>query len=351
MLKELVRERLLAAADEIFQLFEGTIATYKEQVCRAKEESERHRRELEAVCKTQIDRRVDDVQQLKSQQDKPPPPHQQGDYASLEPPQVVKEEKATQKPHIQDDAEDPQHSYFTVEYPKSFNVMEEDDAQPLIIKEEEAEADIKKFPLLSVCVKSENNANEPSEWLQLLQHSPGGDHCGRAPPDDIVPPISDSYDTDTGRDETTPPFQMKFWTVSPPVCCLRHHCLTVELRDCQVVILHDGLRLDWDDVAGTSRCTLLHKRSSMVSVISVMKLRSSTPTETPMWGHVIDRVLQIFQLKIGPAPQLLRGNLFGMSDQLLQDWEKHKQFRSRKSSMISRQCCSTLFVYQQSENT
>ncbi|XP_077601271.1 uncharacterized protein LOC144215927 [Stigmatopora nigra] len=192
MLKELVRERLLAAADEIFQLFEGTIATYKEQVCRAREESERHRRKLQAVCKTQIDRRVDDVQQLKSQQDKSPP-HQQGDYASSKPHRVAKEDNDTQKSHIQDDAEDPRHSYFT-----------EDDAQPLIIKEEEGE----KFPLLSVCVKSENNANEPSEWLQLLQNSPGEDHCGRAPPDDLVPPISDSYDTDTGHDETTPPFQM-----------------------------------------------------------------------------------------------------------------------------------------------
>ncbi|XP_061624901.1 zinc finger protein 79-like [Phyllopteryx taeniolatus] len=48
MLKDLVRERLIAVADEIFELFERTIASYEEQLCRAREENERHRRRLEA---------------------------------------------------------------------------------------------------------------------------------------------------------------------------------------------------------------------------------------------------------------------------------------------------------------
>lgn len=54
MLKDFVKERLLAAADEIFGMFERTIASYEEQLCRARDETERHRRQLEAVCKTQI---------------------------------------------------------------------------------------------------------------------------------------------------------------------------------------------------------------------------------------------------------------------------------------------------------
>ncbi|XP_049619262.1 zinc finger protein 134 isoform X4 [Syngnathus scovelli] len=49
MLKEFVRKRLMVAADEIFELFESTIASYKEQLCHAREESERHRCQLEAV--------------------------------------------------------------------------------------------------------------------------------------------------------------------------------------------------------------------------------------------------------------------------------------------------------------
>ncbi|XP_037115027.1 gastrula zinc finger protein XlCGF57.1-like [Syngnathus acus] len=62
MLKELVRERLISAADEIFGLFEKTIASYEEQLCRVREESERQRRQLEDVCKTQIVIRMEDVQ-------------------------------------------------------------------------------------------------------------------------------------------------------------------------------------------------------------------------------------------------------------------------------------------------
>ncbi|XP_061674148.1 gastrula zinc finger protein XlCGF8.2DB-like isoform X2 [Syngnathoides biaculeatus] len=50
MLKELVRKRLIAAADEIFSLFERTIASYEEQLCRATEENEKQRRQLEAAC-------------------------------------------------------------------------------------------------------------------------------------------------------------------------------------------------------------------------------------------------------------------------------------------------------------
>ncbi|XP_061624896.1 transcriptional repressor RHIT-like isoform X2 [Phyllopteryx taeniolatus] len=50
MLKDLVRERLIAAADEIFEMFERTIASYEEQLCRARDESERHRRRLRDVC-------------------------------------------------------------------------------------------------------------------------------------------------------------------------------------------------------------------------------------------------------------------------------------------------------------
>ncbi|XP_049619293.1 zinc finger protein 664 [Syngnathus scovelli] len=85
MLKELVRERLIAAADEIFELFEKTIASYEEQLCRVREESERQRRQLEDVCKAQIVIRMEDVQrlivhqaELPSQlQEQPQPPQQQ----------------------------------------------------------------------------------------------------------------------------------------------------------------------------------------------------------------------------------------------------------------------------------
>lgn len=49
MLKELVRERLIAAAEEIYVLFQTTMASYGEQLCRAREENARQRRQLEAA--------------------------------------------------------------------------------------------------------------------------------------------------------------------------------------------------------------------------------------------------------------------------------------------------------------
>ena len=48
MLRALVKQRLTAAAEEIFGLFETTIAEYEEERCRSKEENERQRELLDA---------------------------------------------------------------------------------------------------------------------------------------------------------------------------------------------------------------------------------------------------------------------------------------------------------------
>ncbi|XP_049581674.1 zinc finger protein OZF-like [Syngnathus scovelli] len=49
MLRELVTRRLNVAVEEIFELFEKTIAEYEEELCRSKEENERQRELLDAV--------------------------------------------------------------------------------------------------------------------------------------------------------------------------------------------------------------------------------------------------------------------------------------------------------------
>ncbi|XP_068188666.1 zinc finger protein 37-like [Antennarius striatus] len=54
MLRALVKQRLTAAAEEIFGLFERTIAEYEEELCRSKEENERQRELLDAVFKPQL---------------------------------------------------------------------------------------------------------------------------------------------------------------------------------------------------------------------------------------------------------------------------------------------------------
>ncbi|XP_023253061.1 zinc finger protein 835-like [Seriola lalandi dorsalis] len=54
MLRVSVSQRLTAAAEEIFRLFETTIAEYEEELCRSKLENERQRRLLDAVLKPEV---------------------------------------------------------------------------------------------------------------------------------------------------------------------------------------------------------------------------------------------------------------------------------------------------------
>ncbi|XP_061528609.1 zinc finger protein 467-like isoform X2 [Phycodurus eques] len=177
MLKELVRERLIAAADEIFGLFERTIASYDEQLCRAREESERHRRQLEAVCKSQTFIHLEDLQQLIGHQEElPPQPH--GGSSSWE-------QNDPQPPHIKEEEEDLE--------PPDFK-EEDEHLEPSHVKEEEEASEICKFPLTGVR-ESGGDKDGPLKWSQLHHHhSLNGEHCGRPARDNLFVPLSHSDD-------------------------------------------------------------------------------------------------------------------------------------------------------------
>ncbi|XP_057688454.1 gastrula zinc finger protein xFG20-1-like [Corythoichthys intestinalis] len=155
MLKELVRERLVAAADEIFGLFADTIASYEEKLCRAREESERHRRRLEAVCKAQVVIRVEDVEHLIGRQE--------------------------------DLAPQPQWSSPS---------LKQDHPQPRRVKVEEEEAGVCNLPLNGFSVESKVNQHEPSNWSQRNRRSPNGDTFGGPPPNNFLPMLPNSDDTE-----------------------------------------------------------------------------------------------------------------------------------------------------------
>ncbi|XP_054628549.1 zinc finger protein 391-like [Dunckerocampus dactyliophorus] len=141
MLKGLVRERLMAAADEIFALFERTIASYEEELCRAGEENERHR-QMGAVSKTRTLLYIEDVQQLIGHQEERPPQPQEGSSALKheEPlPPSVKEEEDPHPPHVKE---------------------EEEELWCLFGPEE---ADLIKLPLTGVSVKTEDREDRPPE--------------------------------------------------------------------------------------------------------------------------------------------------------------------------------------------
>ncbi|XP_054628942.1 zinc finger protein 12-like [Dunckerocampus dactyliophorus] len=96
MLRELVKERLMAAADEILALFERTIASYEEELSRTREENERHRRQLEAVGKVVL--HAEDVQQLIDRREEHPA-RPQGGSSTLE-------HGNPQTPHIKEEEEE-----------------------------------------------------------------------------------------------------------------------------------------------------------------------------------------------------------------------------------------------------
>ncbi|XP_071058333.1 gastrula zinc finger protein xFG20-1-like [Pseudochaenichthys georgianus] len=97
VLLSLVKQRLTAAAEDIFVLFERTIAEYEEELSRSKQENERHRKLLDAVLQPQLQIHRADVQQLVVVKEEVPPEQQEWssslDQEHPEPPPHIKEEQ------------------------------------------------------------------------------------------------------------------------------------------------------------------------------------------------------------------------------------------------------------------
>ncbi|XP_061153801.1 zinc finger and BTB domain-containing protein 24-like [Syngnathus typhle] len=118
ILKSLVKQRLNVAVEEIFGLFERTIAEYEEELCRTKKENERQRDLLDAILNPQVRLNRTDVQQV------------------LVESQEIGEEPA-QPPHIKEEEEwnsqACQEAGITMLTPSGVHVKTEDnnDGQPL----------------------------------------------------------------------------------------------------------------------------------------------------------------------------------------------------------------------------
>ncbi|XP_030002736.1 zinc finger protein 37-like isoform X5 [Sphaeramia orbicularis] len=124
ILRSLVQQRLTAAAEEIFGLFERTIAEYEEELCRTKEENQRQRQILDCVWNPRVLIHKTDVQQLSVVKEEVPPEQQESN------PIVDQEEPEPEPIHITEEQEE----LWTRQ-----------------------EAIITKFPSTPVPVKSEND--------------------------------------------------------------------------------------------------------------------------------------------------------------------------------------------------
>ncbi|XP_068583103.1 zinc finger protein 177-like isoform X2 [Cebidichthys violaceus] len=96
MLRTFVNQRLTAAAEEIFGLFERTIAEYEKGLSRSKEENERQQKLLDAVF-PQLQLHRADVQQLLVAKEEVPPEQQKWssslDQEDSEPPHIKEEQE------------------------------------------------------------------------------------------------------------------------------------------------------------------------------------------------------------------------------------------------------------------
>uniref|UniRef100_A0A671WX38 Zinc finger protein OZF-like n=1 Tax=Sparus aurata TaxID=8175 RepID=A0A671WX38_SPAAU len=154
-LRVFMKQRLTAAAEEIFELFERTIAEYEEELCR-------QRKLLDAVTEPQVQLHRTDVQQLLESEEEAP--HEQQERSTS-----LDQEDPPELPHIKEEQEE-------------LWTRQEGEELPGL-----DEADI-KFTFTPVTVKSEHDQEEPQS-SQLHQRQTeqketeaDGEDCGGPEP-------------------------------------------------------------------------------------------------------------------------------------------------------------------------
>nr|XP_057928191.1 zinc finger protein 436-like isoform X2 [Doryrhamphus excisus] len=183
-LRALVEQRVNAAVEEIFGLFERTIAEYEEELSRTKKENERQRELLKAVFKPSV-RLHRDIQQV-----------------SVESQEVVPSEQQEWNSGVGQESELP-------------HIKEEEPWEQLQGLEK---ACISKFTFTGIPVKSEHDeawssyhcpSEENRQAEPLTQHMTthdDGEHCGGPQADRNFAPLSDmdSSGTDHSNDAKEP---------------------------------------------------------------------------------------------------------------------------------------------------
>uniref|UniRef100_UPI003AABB8E1 uncharacterized protein n=1 Tax=Centroberyx gerrardi TaxID=166262 RepID=UPI003AABB8E1 len=192
-LRASVKQRLTAAVEEIFGLFERTIAEYEEEVSRSKEQNDRQRKLLDAVLNPEVRLHRADVQQLLVCKEEVPP--EQQDWS----------------PSL--DQEDPEPPHIKEEQEELWTSQEGEQLQG------PEEADITEFPFTPVPVKSEDDEETPqssqlhqsqteenreaeplaSSSTEQMKTEADGEDCGVSEPARNLDPASHLQPTSDGK--------------------------------------------------------------------------------------------------------------------------------------------------------
>ncbi|XP_078020012.1 uncharacterized protein LOC117245941 isoform X1 [Epinephelus lanceolatus] len=188
MLRSLVKQRLTAAAEEIFGLFERTIAEYEEELCRSKEENERQQKLLDAVFNPQLRLHRADVQQLLVVKEEVPPEQQEWSSSV--------DQEDPEPPHIKEEQEE----LWISQEGEQLQGLEEDY--------------ITKFTSTPVLVKSEDDEEKPQSsqlhqrHTEQMETEAEGEDCGGAEPARNSDPDThlqlETYDSDDWTETREP---------------------------------------------------------------------------------------------------------------------------------------------------
>ncbi|XP_061747025.1 zinc finger protein 33A-like isoform X2 [Nerophis ophidion] len=166
MLRALVDQRLTAAVEEIFVVLERTIAEYEAELSRTKEENYQLQ---DAVFKKHQD--------------------------------VLHRTDVRQPPHIKEEEEDRQPPHIKEEEEEVWITQEEE----CLLGQEEA--DVRKFPLTVVSVKTEEHKDKPPESSQL-HHSPNVQQVSAESYEEI-PSKQQEWSSSVGQKELQAPSHIK----------------------------------------------------------------------------------------------------------------------------------------------
>ncbi|XP_038575353.1 zinc finger protein 436-like isoform X5 [Micropterus salmoides] len=195
-LRAFVQQRLSAAAEEIFELFERTIAEYEEELCG-------QRKLLDAVFKPGAD-----VQLLMNKEEVPPEQHEWCPSLDQEDPPEPQHIKEEWSPSL-DQEDPPEPPHIKEEHEELWSSQEGDQLQWL------EEDDTTKFTFTPVPVKSEEDDEEKPQSSQLHQRltqqmetEADGEDCGgpeparNSDPDRHLQPDTDDKTSDSSEPET-----------------------------------------------------------------------------------------------------------------------------------------------------